>query len=131
MYNSEHRVRCKDGSYKWILDRGMIISRNEDGKPLRMIGTHADITAKRLTIEALQRQGQQLLQRNEDLDHFNRVMVGRELDMIDLKRQVNALSLELGRAAPFNLDFSDPPPSPPAPTCEVKDASPLAAGAPR
>jgi diguanylate cyclase (GGDEF)-like protein/PAS domain S-box-containing protein len=44
-YVSEFRIRCKDGSWKWVLGRGMLVSRTKDGKPLRMIGTHTDISA--------------------------------------------------------------------------------------
>lgn len=44
-YVNEHRVLCKDGRWKWILSRGIVISRDDRGQPLRMVGTHTDITA--------------------------------------------------------------------------------------
>ena len=47
-YITEHRVRCRDGTYKWILDRGKVVSWTADGKPLRMVGTHKDITRRKL-----------------------------------------------------------------------------------
>lgn len=46
-YISEHRVLCKDGTYKWMLDRGQVLSRSPEGLPLRMIGTHTDITERK------------------------------------------------------------------------------------
>jgi PAS domain S-box-containing protein len=46
VYENTHRVRCKDGSYKWIQDKGKVFSTDADGKPLRVIGTHTDITAE-------------------------------------------------------------------------------------
>jgi PAS domain S-box-containing protein len=43
-YVSEYRMRSKDGGYRWILGRGMAVTRDATGRPLRTIGTHADIT---------------------------------------------------------------------------------------
>lgn len=46
-YSSEYRIRCKDGTYKWILDQGKVMSRTPDRKPLRVIGTHSDISERK------------------------------------------------------------------------------------
>jgi diguanylate cyclase (GGDEF)-like protein/PAS domain S-box-containing protein len=46
LYLNEHRVRCKDDSWKWVLDRGLVVSRDAQGKPLRAIGTHSDVTER-------------------------------------------------------------------------------------
>ncbi|WP_428422244.1 PAS domain-containing protein [Methylibium sp.] len=44
---SEFRMRAKDGGWVWILDRGKVVRRSADGKALRMIGTHADISERK------------------------------------------------------------------------------------
>ena len=52
----EFRMLCKDSSWKWILSRGMVVSRDADGRPLRVIGTHTDITARKLAEATILRQ---------------------------------------------------------------------------
>lgn len=42
-YETCHRVLCK-GKYKWILDRGKVVARDEKENPIRIVGTHTDIT---------------------------------------------------------------------------------------
>ena len=46
-YASEQRLRTKNGDYIWILDRGVIVAWDADGKPSRMIGTDSDITVRK------------------------------------------------------------------------------------
>jgi len=52
-YETESRMQHKDGSWVWVLDRGKVNSRDKDGKPLRMSGTHQDITHKKRIEEEL------------------------------------------------------------------------------
>jgi PAS domain S-box-containing protein len=44
LYSNEHRILCKDGSYKWVLDKGAISEYDESNNPIKMIGIYRDIT---------------------------------------------------------------------------------------
>ena len=51
-YECQHRLLCKNGKYKWILTRGRVVEKTADGKPLRIVGTHTDISeTKRIELE--------------------------------------------------------------------------------
>jgi PAS domain S-box-containing protein len=51
-YSVEFRVRHRDGSYLWMLSRGVVV-RDEAGKPVRLVGTRIDITNRKAAEEAL------------------------------------------------------------------------------
>lgn len=51
-YQCEHRIRHRDGSWRWHLERGIAV-RDEDGRPTRMVGTNTDITDAKLAKDAL------------------------------------------------------------------------------
>ncbi len=59
-YECEHRLRHKDGSWRWVLDRGQVVDRSSDGTPLRALGTLADITTRKQAEAALHAKTQQL-----------------------------------------------------------------------
>ena len=59
-FECEFRMRHKDGRWLWILDRGKVIARDGEGRPLRMIGTHTDITEHRTLNEALEEEKKRL-----------------------------------------------------------------------
>lgn len=53
LYQTEHRLRTKSGEWKWILDTGKVIVRDEEGQPIRAAGIHQDITERKLLEENL------------------------------------------------------------------------------
>ena len=59
-YETVHRMRAKDGSWRWILDLGKVVERAEDGTPLRATGIHHDITERRRAQDALRERKAQL-----------------------------------------------------------------------
>ncbi|KQV90835.1 hypothetical protein ASD15_01840 [Massilia sp. Root351] len=48
----EFRIRCRDGSWKWVLGRGMVVARDSSGRALRMTGTLGDISERTAAEEA-------------------------------------------------------------------------------
>jgi PAS domain S-box-containing protein len=53
-YEYELRLRCADGTYRWVLARGRVVERSPSGAAVRMIGTHSDVTERRRANERLQ-----------------------------------------------------------------------------
>ncbi len=52
-YEAEFRMRTKSGDYRWILARGRVVERDENGNSVRAAGTHLDITERRQTEQSL------------------------------------------------------------------------------
>jgi PAS domain-containing protein len=98
-----------DLEFRIVTPQGMrvahaIAKQREAGEPhLSLIGTTQDITGWKAAEEALRQHSESLERSNAELERFNRLAVGRELRMIELKRQVNDLCAQSGQPAPYVL----------------------------
>lgn len=89
-YDSKNRMKHKDGHWVWVWDRGKVVSRTADGKPLWMYGTHQDITVE-------QNRQEELKNRTDELERLNKITIDRELKMIELKKEISDLKTDKTR----------------------------------
>ncbi|MCL2917033.1 EAL domain-containing protein [Shewanella litorisediminis] len=64
-YEAEYRIEDRPGHWIWIMDRGKVVERDKHGKPVRMVGTHKDITSRKNTENELRLSAQVLASMNE------------------------------------------------------------------
>lgn len=86
----EYKVTCKNGTERIVIIGGHL---SQGG----VIATFNDITERKMAEDELKRVYAELQEKAEYLERFNRLMVGRELEMIKLKAEVNALLEKAGQ----------------------------------
>ncbi len=106
-YGVEMRYLCKDGTYKWILSKGVLVSKTPDGKPLRFIGTHTDINERKVAEEKYYTTAQLLSKLINNLQ--SGVVVTDEHRKIIFANQVycDMYSIEAGPDALINNTLSE------------------------
>jgi len=63
----EYRMIHKDGTIRWIMDRGVVVGKTKEGKPLKIIGTHTDITRQKAIEKELEQRVQQFNSLSENI----------------------------------------------------------------
>lgn len=102
-YEAEYRLRNKTGGWQWILSRGQVVARDAQGKALRLVGTHTDITRLKKVEAELERARAGLERRvRERTDELSKANIAlsvllkkREQDQATLAEQVLANSTKL------------------------------------
>lgn len=98
----DYRMKHKDGTWRWLNSRESIFMRQEDGKPKQIFGLTSDITVRKeqaeeikqinITLEQkVEERTQELAKQNKRLEKLNKVFVGRENRMAELKKEIEKL----------------------------------------
>jgi PAS domain S-box-containing protein len=93
-FEAEVRMQSKSGEWKWILDRGQVIERDEQGKPLRMLGIHKDITQRKRAEETLRKQYQQILLLKEIVEEIRQSLDIQKIFQTTTERVGQALGVD-------------------------------------
>jgi PAS domain S-box-containing protein len=83
---------------------------DEQGRLVAIIGIGADITERKQAEKLLQRHAEELEASNMELTRFNSASMGREIRMIELKKEINELCRQLGQPPRYRLDFEEKQP---------------------
>jgi PAS domain S-box-containing protein len=113
----ENTVLCRDGRQRLIGWHNSCF-RDDAGRIVGILSSGEDITVRRRAEEALLQKVEELRASNAELEQLNRLMVGRELHMIELKEEINELCRRLGeppRHATDQLQTDSVPGAGPAP----------------
>ena len=102
-YSEEVRLKTKSGQWKWVLGRGSVVSRDSNGKSLRFVGTHTDISRRKEVEKKLEelaridsltgcynrRYGLELLDRQMKLSHRSKSPLLLAFLDIDSLKKIN------------------------------------------
>lgn len=94
-YEAEHRIKTKSGKWRWILDRGKIVERDENGTPLRAVGITQDITDRKIIEKEKEKLEEQRKRYIQSISHelrtpiMNILMIIEFLEKIDSKTFVD------------------------------------------
>jgi PAS domain-containing protein len=103
--NTEFRIVRADGQVHWLAGLGRFaytgkpddLTPGDKPEPERFLGVNFDITQCKQMEEEIRRRAEELAATNGELIRFNEAMVGRELRMIELKQEIDALCVQLGQ----------------------------------
>jgi signal transduction histidine kinase len=116
----EYRMLHREGHWIWVLDRGMVTERDREGKPVRMTGTHLNISERKSAEEALRQANRKLnllssLTRHDILNKVSVLLgyldqaknLGRDPKLKEYLERMENSTRAIGKLVQFTRDFKD------------------------
>lgn len=88
IFQTEHRLLTKSGNWKWVLDNGKVVERDDEGNPVRVIGTHIDIDKRK----------QAELELEEYRERLEKMVDERTRELEEAQKELLNKAMESGRA---------------------------------
>lgn len=108
-YDCEVRMRHKNEKWVWVLDRGRVVEWTKDGKPLRMSGTHSDITRLKTSEEKVRQLAMtDYLTGLSNRAHFSQCLEQSVAIAKQERRKFALIVMDLDRFKPVNDNFGHP-----------------------
>ncbi|MCK9592453.1 MAG: PAS domain S-box protein [Methanoregula sp.] len=119
-FECESRMQHKEGHWVWVLDRGMVTERDKDKKPVRMTGTHLNISERKAAEEALRQANKKLnllssLTRHDILNKVS-VLLGyldrakslaQDPTLLEYLNRLETSTKAIGKLVKFTRDYKD------------------------
>ncbi len=107
-YRIEYRVSDSHGQWKWFLDRGRVVERDEKNMPVRMTGTHQDITVQKIQSQALAAIQQELHETTESQRNFLQTVIDSAADpVMAIDLDYNVLLMNRAASLVMNVNPDD------------------------
>jgi PAS domain S-box-containing protein len=109
-WHHENDILTRSGERRLIRWNNSVL-RSGSGEVIGTASIGQDITQRKAAENVL-------TQHTAELERFHRLSVGRELQMIELKKQINETARQAGQALPYNLAFLGPKPAATSPAAD-------------
>jgi len=102
-YEAEHRIKTKSGKWKWILDRGKIVERDENGTPVRAVGITQDITNRKIVEKEKVKLEEQRKRYIQSISHELRTPIMNILMVIEFLEKIDSKTFADERTTLFKI----------------------------
>lgn len=99
VFDLEFRINRTDGAIRWIVVKGRVFF-DAAGNPVRRAGIIADITERKQAEAELRAANQSLAEKMQELEKLNKIMMGREERILELKEEIKKLKAKADQVLP-------------------------------